>query len=214
MVWEAAGYLGGLGIRKAAAGTANKARIRQAMSPSGALIPQPLLDIDRVITDGYFFQLGVPWGWRDLNPGEVSYITAQNGVPTVAGVVAERSDGDWTSVLVSAVDMKGGNLSEIIIGADWLHKERFSKGQNGRPLGSPAKILIGGELGLILHYGHDVAGAVRGQPSLPVVSVSTTECYFSRLGQGFRVEFLTGSVYHERYFPCLWTMFGSWRWIR
>ena len=214
MVWQAAGYLGGLGIQKAVAGSADKARMRQATNRSGAMIPHPMLDIERVITDGYFFQLGVPWGWRDLYPEEVSYQTAQNGMPVVAGVVAERADGEWTSMLISPVDMMGEGMSKLIIDADWLHKERFSRVQNGRPLGSPGKILIDGELGLILHYGCDVPGAPRGQPSLPLVSVSVTECIFSRLRQGFRVQFVASSAYHERYFPCLWTMFGSWRWIR
>jgi hypothetical protein len=110
--------------------------------------------------------------------------------------------------------MGGESISSLIMQADELHKARFSKGQNGRPLGSPGKILIDGELGLILHYGYDVAGALRGQSSLPVVSLSTTECYFARLGQGFHVEFGAPSRYHERYLACLWTMFGSWRWIR
>lgn len=214
MVWQTAGYLAGLGIRKAAAGSADKARIRQAMNPRGAMTPQPLLDIDRVITDGHFFQLGVPWGWRDLYAEEQSHAVAEAGMPVVAGVVAERADDDWTAMLVSPVDMRGDSLSSLILQAEELHKARFSKVPNGRPLGSPGKILIDRELGLILHYGYDLAGALRGQPSLPVVSVSTTECYFARLGQGFRVEFVAGSRYHERYLPCLWTMFGSWRWIR
>jgi hypothetical protein len=214
MVWQTAGYLAGLGIRKAAAGSADKARIRQAMNPRGAMIPQPLLDIDRVITDGHFFQLGVPWGWRDLYPEEQSYAVALAGMPVVAGVVAERADNDWTSVLVSPFDMGGEGMSSLIMQADELHKARFSKGQNGRPLGSPGKILIDGELGLILHFGYDVAGAQRGQSSQAVVSLSTTECFFARLGQGFRVEFGAPSRYHERYLACLWTMFGSWRWIR
>lgn len=214
MVWQTAGYLAGLGIRKAAAGSADKARIRQAMNPAGALTPQPLLDIDRVITDGHFFQLGVPWGWRDLYPEELSHAVAQAGLPVVAGVAAERADGDFSGTMVSPFDLEGQGLSSLLMQADEFHQARFSKVPNGRPLGSPSKILIGGELGLILHYGYDEAGALRGQPSVPVVPVSVTECYFSRLGQGFRVEFSTCSRYHERYLPCVWTMFGSWRWIR
>ena len=74
------------------------------------------------------------------------------------------------------------------------------------------KILIDRELGLIFHYGGDVPGAARGHPSEPVVAVSATECYFARRGQLFRVEFSASTRYHERYLPCLWTMFGSWRW--
>jgi hypothetical protein len=214
MAWQTAGYLAGLGIRKAAASAADKARIKQAMNPAGAIVPRPLLDIDRVITDGHFFQLGVPWGWRDLHPEERAHAVAQAGHPVVAGVAAERADNDWTAMVVSPMDTMGDSISSLILQADQLHKARFSKMPNGRPLGSPMKILIDGELGLILHYGFDETGALRGQPSTPVVPMSVTECAFARRGQGFRVEFWARSRYHERYLPCLWTMFGSWRWIR
>lgn len=214
MVWQTAGYLAGIGIRKAAAGSADRARIRQAMDPAGAMIPQPLLDIDRVITDSHFFQLGVPWGWRDPYAEELNHAVAQVGLPVVAGVAAERADNDFTGMMVSPIPLEGQGLSPIMMQADEFHRARFSRVPNGRPLGSPRKILIDGELGLILHFGYDEAGALRGQPSLPVVPVSVTECYFARLGQGFRVEFSAGSRCHERYLPCLWTMFGSWRWIR
>jgi hypothetical protein len=214
MVWQTAGYLAGLGIRKAAAGSAEKARIRQAMNPAGAMTPQPLLDIDRVITDGHFFQLGVPWGWRDLYQEELNRGKANVGLPVVAGVAAERADGPWTGLLVCPVDMEGQGMSPLILGAEELHRARFSRVPNGHPLGSPAKILIDGELGLIFHYGYDDAGALSGQPSLPVVPMSMTECFFGRHGQGFKVEFIASSRDHERYLPCLWTMFGSWRWIR
>jgi hypothetical protein len=214
MAWEMAGHLAGLGIRKAAAGAADKARLRQAMNPAGAIVPGPLLDIDRVITDGYFFQLGVPWGWRDLFPEERAAAAAQVGVPVVAGVAAERADDDFTGMFVGPIPGGGEGLSSIMLQADELHRARFSKVPNGRPLGSPSKILIDGELGLIFHYGFDEVGARRGQPSVPFVPVSVTECVFARRGQGFHVEFSAGSRYHERYLPCLWTMFGSWRWMR
>jgi hypothetical protein len=214
MAWETAGYLAGLGIRKAVSSAADKARLRQAMNPAGAIVPRPLLDIDRVITDGYFFQLGVPWGWRDLRPEERAAAAAQVGVPVVAGVAAERADDDLAAMFVSPVPWESQGLSDVMMQADEIHKARFSKVSNGRPLGSPSKILIDGELGLILHYGFDEAGARRGQPSVPVVPVSVTECVFARRGQGFHVEFSAGSRYHERYLPCLWTMFGSWRWTR
>jgi hypothetical protein len=214
MVWRGAGYLAGLGIRKAAASAADKARYRQAMSPADAIDPRPLLDINRVITDGNFFQLGVPWGWRDLYPEELAEAAAQAGLPVLAGVAAERADNEWTGMLVSPLDLQGQDLSGIMMQPDEFHQARWSRLPNGHPLGSPTKILINGELGLIFHFGSDVPGSLRGKPSVPVVSLSETECYFARRGQGFRVEFQAGSLCHERYLPCLWTMFGSWRWLR
>src|SRR5260370_7387416 len=92
MAWQTAGYLAGLGIRKAVVSAGDKARLRAAMSPAGAATVRPLLDIDRVITDGYFFELGVPWGWRDLYPREVDIAVAQMGLPVVAGVAANPTD--------------------------------------------------------------------------------------------------------------------------
>jgi hypothetical protein len=214
MVWQTAGYLAGLGVRKAATSASERARLRQAMNPAGAAIIRPLLDIDRVVTDGYYFQFGVPWGWRDLHAEELTQAAAQAGLPVVAGVAAERADHDWTGMLVSPLNLEGQDLSSLMMQADQFQEARYSKLPNGHPLGSPGKILIDGELGLIFHVGSDVAGALRGQPSVPVVPVTDTECYFARHGQGFRVEFSAGSRYHERYLPCLWTMFGSWRWMR
>jgi hypothetical protein len=210
MAWEAAGYLAALGIRKVAA----NAKFRQAMDPASAVAPAVLLDIDRVITDGHFFQFGVPWGWRDLFPEEHAHVVANTGLPVVAGVAAERADNDLAGMIVSPFHLGGESLSSIFMQADEFHKERFSKLPNGHPLGSPTKILIDGELGLLFHLAGDVAGAVRGQPSEPVVPVSGTECYFARRGQAFRVDFSASPRYHERYLPCLWTMFGSWRWMR
>jgi hypothetical protein len=210
MAWEAAGYFAGLGIRKAV----DNARLKAAMSPAGAARVRPLLDIDRVITDGYFFQLGVPWGWRDLYPGEVDHFVSLNGAPVVAGVAADRTDNAMTGMLISPFGLEGRGLAELMMNMDELHRRRFSKMPNGRPLGSPAKILIDGELGLLLHYGFDQDGARRGRPSVPIVPVSTTEGYFARSGQGFRMEFAADSIDHERYLPCLWTMLGSWRWLR
>lgn len=214
MAWQTAGYLAGLGIRKAVGTAADKARLRAAMSPAGAASVQPLLDIDRVITDNYFFELGVPWGWRDLSPHEVNLAVAQIGLPVVAGVAADRADDAWTGLLVNPVQLVGLGLAELFMNMDEFHKVRFSKVPNGRPLGSPWKMLIDGELGLFLHYGYDEDGANRGQPSVPFVPVSMTEGYFARRGQGFRLEFRANSVDHERYLPCLWTMLGSWRWLR
>lgn len=214
MVWQTAGYLAGLGIRKAAATAADKMRLKQAMSPVGAGVPTPLLDIDRVIGDGNYFQLGVPWGWRDLYEEEIRHAVTQVGLPLSAGVAADRTDGAWTGVLISPLRLEGMGLTELFLGMEEFQKLRYSKVPNGRPLGSPAKILIGGELGLIFHYGHDESGAMRGQPDAPFVPVSTTECYFARTGQGFRLEFRADSRDHERYLPCLWTMLGSWHWLR
>jgi hypothetical protein len=214
MAWQTAGYLAGLGIRKAVVSAGDKARLRAAMSPAGAATARPLLDIDRVITDGYFFQLGVPWGWRDLYPREVDIAVAQMGLPVVAGVAADRADDAWTGMLVSPFQLEGLGLAELFMNMNEFHRLRFTKAPNGRPLGSPAKILIDGELGLFLHYGFDDDGANRGQPSVPIVPVSTTEGYFARRGQGFRMEFRADSIDHERYLPCLWTMLGSWRWLR
>jgi hypothetical protein len=210
MAWEAAGYFAGLGIRKAV----DNARLKAAMSPAGAARVRPLLDIDRVITDGYFFQLGVPWGWRDLYPGEVDHAVAQMGLPVVAGVAADRTDNAWTGMVISPFRLEGQGLAGLMMDMDELHRLRFSRVPNGRPLGSPGKILIDGELGLFLHYGFDDDGARRGEPSVPIVPVSTTEGYFARSGQGFRMEFRADSIDHERYLPCLWTMLGSWRWLR
>jgi len=214
--WYLAGEVAGLGIRKAVASAAERARVKQAMDPRGAAVPRPLLDIDRVITDRYFFQMGVPWGWRNPGPAEVAYWAAQVGLPVVAGVIAERTDEDWVVMLVSPVPMDGEGLSSLIMEADELQRARFSKFPNGHPLGSPQKVLIGGELGLIFHFINDVPGASRGYPSVPAVPVTTTECYFVRRGSGlmFRVEFTAGSAYHERYMPCLWTMLGSWHWLK
>lgn len=214
MAWQAAGYLAGLGIRKAVVSAADKARLKAAMSPAGAAVARPLLDIDRVITDGYFFQLGVPWGWRDLYRGEVDHAVAQAGLPVVAGVAADRADDAWTGMLISPFRLEGLGLAELMMNMDEFHRLRFSKAPNGRPLGAPWKMLIDGELGLFLHYGFDDDGANRGQPSVPIVPVSTTEGYFARSGQGFRMEFRADSIDHECYLPCLWTMLGSWRWLR
>jgi len=214
MVWQTAGYLAGLGIRKAAVNAADKAKFRQAMSPAGACVLQPSLDIDRFITDGYFFRLGVPWGWRDLYPREAAQAVAEVGLPVVAGVAADRADDAWTGVLVSPIQLEGQGLTELMMNMDEFQQLRFSKLPNGRPLGLPVKVLIDGELGLLLHYAHDESGAVRGQPSAPFVAVSSTELYFARYGQGFRAEFRADSRDHQRYLPCLWTMFGSWRWLR
>jgi hypothetical protein len=214
MVWQSAGYLAGLGIRKAATTSAEKARLRHAVNPSGADVPEPLLDIERMITDGYFFQLGVPWGWRDMYPDELAYAKGLNGLTVVAGVVAERTDGAWTAMFINPFPIGGHELPAMMTQPDEMQRVRFAKVPNGRPLGSPRKILIGGEVGLIFHYGHDEQGAVRGQPSAPFVPVSTTECYFARQGQMFQMEFHADAAYHERYWPCLWTMLGSWRWLR
>lgn len=213
MVWQTAGYLAGLGVRKAAANAHDKAALRQAMSPAGASALRPLLDIDRVISDGYFFQLGVPWGWRDLWQAEVAQAVAEVGLPVVAGVMADRTDGPWTWMMVSPVQLEGQGIAEIMLNMHEFHRLRFANEQNGRPLGSPSKVLIDGELGLILHYGFDLNGAFRGL-SVPIIAVSKTELYFARHGQGFRAEFCADSIDHERYLPCLWTMFGSWRWLR
>src|SRR5215467_8668846 len=124
MAWQTAGYLAGLGIRKAIDTAADKARLRMAMSPAGATTVQPLLDIDRVITDGYFFQLGVPWGWRDLYPPEVEHAVAQVGLPLVAGVAADRTDDAWTGVLVSPIQLEGLGLAELFMNMDEFHKLR------------------------------------------------------------------------------------------
>lgn len=214
MVWQTAGYLAGMGIRKAATSAADKARLRQAMSPAGAGAFQTLLDIERVITDSYYFQLGVPWGWRDLYQAEVNHAVAEVGLPVVAGLAADRTDAAWTGMLVSPVQLEGLGIAELMLNMQEFHRVRFTKVPNGRPLGSPAKVLIDGEVGLLIHYGHDENGALRGQPSAPIVPVSTTECYFARGMQGFRLEFRADSRDHERYLPCLWTMLGSWRWLR
>jgi len=214
MVWQSAGYLAGLGIRKAAATSADKARLRQAMSPVGASVLRPLLDIDRVITDRFFFELGVPWGWRDLRQEELAQAKAEVGLPVVAGVMADRTDGPWTWMMVSPVPLEGQGIAELMLNMHEFHRLRFSNEPNGRPLGSPSKVLIDGELGLILHYAYDQNAAFRAQPSVPFVAVSKTELYFARNGQGFRAEFCADSIDHENYLPCLWTMFGSWRWLR
>jgi hypothetical protein len=218
MSWFVFGQVAGLGIRKAIAGASQNARhnanVRQAMNPATAAVIQPVLDIDRVITDGHFFQMGVPWGWRDLRPDEVDHSLVMLGIPVVVGAIAERTDQDAAFFLVSPIPMGGESISNTIMAADEMHRIRFSRVRNGRPLGSPQKIMIDGELGLLFHYVGDVDGAFKGQPDLPSVPVTTTECYFSRHGQGFLVTFIAGSTYHERYMPCFWTMFGSLRWLR
>ena len=214
MSWYLVGHVAGLGIRKAVTSAAHSSSVRQALNPAGAVVVTPMLDIDRVITDRFFFQFGVPWGWRDLRRYEADQALALLGIPVVSGVIAERTDENQTYFLVSPFPMEGEGIASVIMQAAEVHRLRFNKALNGRPLGVPVKIMIGGELGLIYHYIGDVDGAFKGQSNRPTVSVTTTECLFTRHGQGFLVTFITGSEYHERYLPCLWTMFGSWRWLR
>lgn len=214
MVWQTAGYLTGLGIRKAATTAADKMRLKAAMDPTGADVPQPLLDIDRMVGDNYYFQFGVPWGWRDLTQEEITHARGQNGLPVVAGVVAIRTKGGWTGMLVNPFPIPADDLPVMMTQPDEMHQTRYAKLQNGRPLGSPRKVIIGGELGIMFHVGRDESGAVRGQPEAPFVAVTATECYFTHQGQMFQIEFHADAQYHERYYPCLWTMLGSWRWLR
>lgn len=214
MSWYLAGHVAGLGIRKAVSSAAQAASVRRAMDPATALAVRPVLDVDRVTSDRYYFQMGVPWGWRNPTSEEVADWGAMLGLPVVVGVVAERADANRAEMFVSPFSMDGESIAGLILQAEELQRARFSKVPSGHPLGSPAKILIAGEVGVFFHFGQDAPGATRGYPSMPAVPVSTTECFVARGGQGFRIEFSAGAHHHERYLPCLWTMLGSWRWLR
>src|SRR5207245_11677376 len=102
---------------------------------------------------------------------------------------AERTRGGWTGMIVNPFPIAAQDLPVMMTQPDEMHRTRFAKLTNGRPLGSPRKILVGGQLGIMFHIGSDENGTVRGQPDAPFGSVTTTECYFARQGQLFQVEF-------------------------
>jgi hypothetical protein len=212
MAWYLAGAAAGGLINNALDMNSRRQAQKAAMSKAGAWQPPALLNVERAVSDGRFFQFWVPWGWRDMRQDEVARLMGQIGIPVVAGLVAERTDGDAAEVTVrpfSAV-----SLPDLMMNADEFHRARFMARPNGHPLGTWRKILVGGEVGLLIHYINEVPGVLRGQPDLPVVQLSQTECLFSRLGQVFHVVFSAGSTDHDSYLPCLWTMLGTWYWLR
>lgn len=180
-------------------------------SRMGAVAITPPLDVDRVATGGYFLQFGVPWGWRDLDRQSMSDASSETGERVVAGVIANRTDADHATMSVAAFDREGHSISQFITRLDPV--KRSSSFPNGR-LRSHGKYYIDRELSLMISFSFEDQGVPWGRRDQPAASLVTTEFYVIRRGQGFKVQFTTGASYHDRYLPCLWTMLGTWQWLR
>ena len=131
----------------------------------------------------------------------------------MSGVIAERPHENQTYFLVSPFPMEGEGIASVIMQAAEVHRLRFNKALNGRPLGVPVKIMIGragSDLSLHRRRRRSIQRSV--EPSYRIRDNDRVLIHPARTR--LPVTFITGSEYHERYLPCLWTMFGSWRWLR
>jgi hypothetical protein len=214
MVWYVAGHMAGTAINRAVVGSQRRAIIRQALNPGGAAVLQPILDIDRIVSDRYYFQFGVPWGWFDFTDDQVQMMTAEVGLNVVAGVVANRLDASSARLMVFPFPVTEDEWPQLFLDPDQMMRARMSRLPNARAFGQPIKVLVGGELGLLFYMIGDVPGALRGHPECATVPVVYTELLFRHQGQGFFIECDAGAEHHERYMACIWTMLGSWRWLR
>ncbi len=214
MVWNVAGMVAGGAIRTAIDSSKMKRLAKEALSPAGAAVLQPVLDIERIVSDGYYFQFGVPWGWDDFTPDQVQILTGALGQTPVAGVVAARQDANSARLCVLPMVIDDAEWVDLFMDPYAVQKALMSRIPNARTLGEPVKIKVDGELALLIRIVGDHPGEQRGHPESNTVPVGTTILFVRRNGQGFRIWCDAAYEHYDRYKPCIWTMLGSWRWLR
>jgi hypothetical protein len=177
-------------------------RLREPHNAIGAPVPHV-----RWNQRGPGFAFGVAAGWRDLEPSELDILTNLLGVQAVAGIV------DWTgrnNISVANAGAAPADEADDLLAFPEALLEARARNVGGTPLPPPARVLLGGDRAVLIHFKSWLPGHLYGQRD--AVEVGTSDVFAVHAGQAFIVA-ITGPDAHEQSrLDAFYTALGTWTW--